>query len=324
MKRWILLTLLALACFVLGVAATLGWMIAGDTPHRPGSGAPAVTAIQPSDAPAPLSIAARDGAPLKYRLYAGDPAKIVVLVHGSTGSSLDMDAVARALQAAGATVYSISLRGHGGSGTRPGDVSYVGQLEDDLADLAKALDIERPRVKRTLIGFSAGGGFALKVASGPQWRLFDNYIAVAPYFVLDPASREARNNGWVAVATLRVRTIRLLAALGLKDLEQLVVASYAVSPTPDELHTPDYTYRLLMSLRLDRDWRAALMRIQAPTRVIVGAGDALVKINQTIGFEMLNPRVELRVLPALEHLDMVTTPAALAEIVAVWRALNAP
>ena len=36
--------------------------------------------------------AARDGTRLKYRAYPGDDGNIVVLVHGSSGTSASMDA----------------------------------------------------------------------------------------------------------------------------------------------------------------------------------------------------------------------------------------
>src|SRR5262245_7393831 len=68
-----------------------------------------------AELPRRQSLIARDGAPLYYRLYPGRPDRLVVLVHGSTGSGVEMHKVAQALQAAGASVYAISLRGHGGS-----------------------------------------------------------------------------------------------------------------------------------------------------------------------------------------------------------------
>ena len=37
---------------------------------------------------------------------------------------------------AGCETYAVDIRGHGGSGTR-GDITYIGQLEDDLADLVR-------------------------------------------------------------------------------------------------------------------------------------------------------------------------------------------
>ncbi len=45
-------------------------------------------------------IAARDGAPLTYRLYPGRADRAVVLVHGSSGSSISMHKLAQALQQA--------------------------------------------------------------------------------------------------------------------------------------------------------------------------------------------------------------------------------
>lgn len=79
-----------------------------------------------AELPQRQSLKARDGAPLNYRRYPGQADQAVVLVLGSTGSGLEMHKFAQALQAAGATVYAISLRGHGGSGTTNGDVSYRG------------------------------------------------------------------------------------------------------------------------------------------------------------------------------------------------------
>jgi len=53
------------------------------------------------------------------------------------------------------------MRGHGESGSR-GDIAYIGQLEDDLDDFMKqVLEVEKGV---TLIGFSGGGGFALRFA----------------------------------------------------------------------------------------------------------------------------------------------------------------
>ena len=57
------------------------------------------------------------------------------MVHGSSGSSGGtIHAVSQALSARGVETFAIDIRGHGGSGTR-GDIAYLGQLEDDMADL---------------------------------------------------------------------------------------------------------------------------------------------------------------------------------------------
>ena len=103
--------------------------------------------------------------------------------------------LAQALQAAGATVYAVSLRGHGGSGTANGDVSYLGQLDDDLADLVKGLGLDKPGLHRTLAGFSSGGGLVLRIAGGRQAGLFDDYLAISPYIAQDFAHQQAQLGG---------------------------------------------------------------------------------------------------------------------------------
>ena len=44
----------------------------------------------------------------------------------------------RRLAAHGVETFAVDMRGHGTSGTR-GDIGYVGQLEDDLADFVAVL-----------------------------------------------------------------------------------------------------------------------------------------------------------------------------------------
>src|SRR3546814_16323875 len=74
-----------------------------------------------------------------------------------------MHILARALQSMPdpPTVYALDIRGHGQSGPLRGDIAYVGQLEDDLADFLAASRIDHPAAQWTLIGFSSGGGFTL-------------------------------------------------------------------------------------------------------------------------------------------------------------------
>jgi pimeloyl-ACP methyl ester carboxylesterase len=87
------------------------------------------------------------------------------------------------LNAAGTTVYKPDLRGHGGSGKR-GDIDYIGQLDDDIVDLIATIRAEHVNAALTLIGFSAGGAFTIRIAGGPHGDLFNRYI------VIDPAWRE--------------------------------------------------------------------------------------------------------------------------------------
>jgi pimeloyl-ACP methyl ester carboxylesterase len=124
------------AVVLLVVSAGFGGVISlstpGELPRLPaGDSLPGMSAWNWAELPAVQRVAARDGAPLAYRVYPARPDRAVVLVHGSSSASISMHTTAQALQAVGATVYSISLRGHGGSGTAIGDTSYRDQLDDD-------------------------------------------------------------------------------------------------------------------------------------------------------------------------------------------------
>lgn len=102
---------------------------------------------------------ARDGARLAFRAYAPatSPAKgSAVLVHGSSASSSSLHLLAKGLSRAGYAVYALDIRGHGESGPK-GQITYIGQLEDDVEDFLEAV---QPVGPRTLVGFSSGGGFA--------------------------------------------------------------------------------------------------------------------------------------------------------------------
>src|SRR5271167_4748098 len=111
-------------------------------------------AVDRSTMPALERFSARDGTELSYRHYpARGPAsgKIAILVHGSSGSSIAVHALADALAGRGVETYAPDIRGHGGSGTR-GDVVFVGQLENDLEDLVAVVRKASPQEPLTLLG----------------------------------------------------------------------------------------------------------------------------------------------------------------------------
>jgi pimeloyl-ACP methyl ester carboxylesterase len=315
----------ALFALPLVVVAVLSAAIAFDSPARlpavPGGGViPGSAEWSPAEIPEQRRITARDGAPLMYRYYPGDPTRVVVLVHGSTGTSLDLHKLALALQAAGGTSYAVSLRGHGGSGTGIGDVSYIGQLDDDMVDLLKSLGIDKPGVRRTLIGYSVGGGFALRLASGPHHALFDDYIAVAPYIATYRDLLRRHLGGWANVSTFRNAALDLLDGIGLPWFQELPAERYAVDPTPSDKRTPAYSYRMLRSLHIDYYWRSALRRISEPTVILTSDADDLSNASRYTHLD--NPHVQIGALPSLEHDELLTSRSSLTVIVATWRRLT--
>jgi non-heme chloroperoxidase len=319
------LIFIALGVLVLIVVSAFAAVIAFDSPAVPpvlaaGESIPGMAQWNFAELPKVQTLKARDGAPLNYRLYPGRTDRTVVLVHGSTGSGVEMLKLAQALQAAGATVYAISLRGHGGSGTANGDVSYRGQLDDDLADLVKGLGLDKPGVHRTLAGFSSGGGLVLRIAGGPQAGLFDDYLAISPYIAQDSPTNKPNSGGWASVASPRIMALSLLDGFGLPWFQGLPAVHFATAAKADNNRTPVYSFRLLASLQLGRDWRAVLARIGAPTQIVVGADDELFNADQFQPMmQAINPRIGVTVVPNQGHLSMIADPAAVTAIAATWR-----
>jgi non-heme chloroperoxidase len=323
--------LISACILVLVVVGAFAGVIAFDAPTAPpvlaaGNSIPGIAQWNFAELPKPQSLKARDGAPLNYRVYPGRadraPEHVVLLVHGSSGTNASMLKLAQALQAAGATVYSISLRGHGGSGTVNGDISYHGQLDDDLADLVKGLGLDRPGVRRTLAGFSAGGGFVLRTAGSRQAGLFNDYLAISPYIAQDSPTNKPNSGGWAGVAVPRIIALSLLDGLGLPWFQGLPAVHFATDAKASDTRTPVYSFRLAASLQLGRDWRAVLARITAPTQIVVGANDELFNAD---GFQpmlqAINPRIGVTVVPNQTHLAMIGDPAAVAAVASAWRKL---
>jgi alpha-beta hydrolase superfamily lysophospholipase len=326
---------IAFGVLVLIAVGAFAAVIAFDSPAAPpvlaaGNSIPGIAQWNFAELPKLQSLNARDGAPLNYRVYPGRsdrapervPERVVVLVHGSSGTNASMLKLAQALQAAGATVYSISLRGHGGSGTANGDISYLGQLDDDLADLVKGLALDRPGVRRTLAGFSSGGGFVLRIAGSRQAGLFDDYLAISPYIAQDSPTNKPNSGGWAGVALPRVIALSLLDGLGLPWFQGLPAVHFATDAKASDTRTPVYSFRLAASLQLGRDWRAVLARITAPTQIVVGASDELFNADRFQPMlQAINPRIGMTVVPNHSHLAMIGDPLAVAAVAAAWRKL---
>ena len=82
--------------------------------------------------------------------------RAAILVHGSSGGSRrHIHALAEAIAARGVETFAVDMRGHGASGTR-GDIGYLGQLEDDLADLVGRSAPRGRSAPLTLVGHSVG------------------------------------------------------------------------------------------------------------------------------------------------------------------------
>jgi pimeloyl-ACP methyl ester carboxylesterase len=252
---------------------------------------------------------------LAYRHYPArgeGSGKTAILVHGSSGSSAAVHALADALAAHGVETYAPDIRGHGGTGTR-GDIAYLGQLEDDMADLV-ALVRKTSGEPITLLGHSAGAGFALRMASSPVKDQFARTILLAPYLGYDAPTNRPQSGGWASADLPRFFALAMMHRIGVDCCEALPVLAFAVPPNSERILAPTYSYRLMRNFAT-RGYKGDLAATAKPVTLISGAEDELMLSDKYAdAVHAILPSVEVKLIDGVNHMGVVSTPKAVNEI----------
>jgi alpha-beta hydrolase superfamily lysophospholipase len=271
-------------------------------------------AVDHSTMPGVERFQARDGTWLAYRHYpprAATAGSVAVLVHGSSGSSVSIHALADALAAHGVETYAPDIRGHGASGAR-GDIVYLGQLEDDLSDLVGEIRKTHPAAPLTLLGHSSGGGFALRIAGSPIQNLFVRTVLLAPYLGYDAPSSRQDAGGWASPDIPRFIGLSILRRLGVVCCESLPTIAFAVPPNSSAILASTYSYRLMRNFGTTRDYREDLAAASKPVALFAGAADELMfpdKYGDAMG-----QHATVRLIEGVDHMGIVSDPAAVSAI----------
>jgi len=322
MAFWQILTwpLAAVGVATLAFAAMLAQPV---KPPPPLESIHAGAMAMPKDGKPDLSrFQARDGTWLAYRLYpAADGGRdhLAIVYHGSSASSDEMNATALALTKAGFAAVAVDTRGHGASGSR-GDISYIGQLEDDLADLVAHLRGDYPAARLTLVGHSSGGGFVLRAAAAPVGASFDRFVLLAPYLgYRAPTNRPSEGKGlWASPDIPRIIALTILDRLGVDWAQSLPAIAFANRPEAAMATVSRYSYRLLNDYGPPQDWQGALRGAAGKVELIAGLDDELMDAEAyQRAVAPLGVRVTL--LPGVDHVGIVYQPAALDAIVEAAR-----
>ncbi len=307
------------ACILLLLACALGLAIALGGPVQPAP-LPSINdpfkAVDFSGMPPVQRFTARDGAQLGFRRYpsAVDGGKgSVVLIHGSSASSNSMHSIAKGFAQAGYTAYALDVRGHGGSGSK-GQIAYIGQLEDDLADFMQSV---HPAAPVTLAGFSSGGGFALRFAGERRQKLFSNYLLLAPYLHYAAPTIRPGTGGWVKVGMPRMIALTILNRMGITAWNDLPVLNFALDEKAREFLTPSYSFALAQNFQPWPDYRANLRAARQPMEVLVGAQDELFHADRfSEAFSKAGRPLRVTLVPAVTHITLTLEPAAIRAAVA--------
>ena len=269
-----------------------------------------------SDLPPLQPYTARDGTRLVFRAYASSPEpaeESVVLIHGSSAHSASLHPLTRSFGQAGYAAYALDMRGHGESGTQ-GQIDYIGQLEDDLEDFLRATE---PPGERVLLGFSSGGGFALRFAASDRQDLFDRYVLLAPFLHQDAPTARPGAGDWVAVGIPRLIGLTILNRFGLTQLNSLPVQAFALGAEARRFLTLTYSYALATNFRPHDDYRADMVAAERPLRVLVGEDDELFHAEQFRPvFEAAGRPAPVQTLPGVSHIGLTLEPMAIRAVVA--------
>ena len=263
---------------------------------------------------------ARDGTMLGFRHYpASGPAtgRAAIVIHGSSGSSgTTIHALSGTLAAHGVETYAVDIRGHGASGTR-GDIGYVGQLEDDLADFVAVVRKTAPTAPLTLIGHSAGGGFALRVAGSPIQDLFARTVLLAPYLGYNAPTNRPNSGGWASADIPRIIGLLALRAIGVTCCDALPVLAFAVPPNSEKVLVATYSDRLMRNFANHPDFRSDLAAATKPLTIISGADDELMLADKYIeAVRGVTPPVDVKLIDGVNHMGIVSAPKAVSDIAA--------
>ncbi len=261
------------------------------------------------------SYVARDGTELSYRYYSAETKTILILLHGSGWHSRYLSRMGQYLSSNNlAQVYTPDLRGHGESPRRRGDIDYLGQFEDDIADLVSEIKTESPSVSILLAGHSSGGGLALRIAGGRYKESFDGYLLLAPFLKYNAPTTRPNSGGWAQPFTRRIIGLEILNSIGITAFNYLDVIRFNFPQhLRDGTETDTYTYQLNKSYA-PLDYERDLQTIRKPLKVIVGASDEAFYAEQFAPVIEQFSQGDLVVIPEVGHLDIVENDEVLGEI----------
>lgn len=276
--------------------------------------------------PAGLShVPMRDGLKLPVRLYpsVAAAAPLVVLVHGSGWHGLQFDTLARALQPL-ADVVVPDLRGHGQAPATRGDVGYIGQLEDDLADLITAR--RKPGQKVVLAGHSSGGGLVVRMAGGPHGQGIDAAVLLAPFLKYNAPTTRPNSGGWAHPLSRRIIGLSMLNMLRITALNHMTVIEFAfpaavLDGPMGATATRAYSFALNTSYAPRGDYLADIARLPVFLLIAGTADEAFVADGYQPLMAGVNDKGTYRLIDGVSHLDVVNAPQTVVAFRAFLQAL---
>ncbi|MCH8568392.1 MAG: alpha/beta hydrolase [Balneolales bacterium] len=239
-----------------------------------------------------------------YR-FAKQSDNTIILIHGVGSNAYLYNKTAGLLQeATQAEVYAIDLRGHGQSEGNSGDVDYINQYVDDLADIIDTIRKEKPNGKIIIAGHSMGGGVALRYAMEKQYEKADGFLLFAPLighnspaFPQEQGSDNIAEEPFMKIHIERIIGLTMLNEIGNHDYDSLPVMFFNL---PEAVPLRNYSYRANKSMAPD-DYVAGLNAVNRPLLVLMGSNDEAFSSAATKEAILENSNGEIHIIDGSTH-----------------------
>lgn len=245
----------------------------------------------------------------------------VILIHGVASNAWFYNTTAGLLQeATQAEVFAIDLRGHGKSEGKDGDVDYINQYADDLADIIKTIRKQKPKGKIIIAGHSMGGGVALNYAMQKNKTKIDGYILFAPLLGHNspaiqqtPPTEADSTEPFMKIHFARIIGLKMLNETGNHSNDSLPVLFFNL---PENFPTRKYTYRANMSMAPE-DYKKALRSVYEPMLVLIGNKDEVFNAEAMKKAVTENSQAVIRIIEGTTHNGIRNNPQAF-EFIKKW------
>jgi len=254
------------------------------------------------------SYSCRDGSTLPYRYYPAESQRVVILLHGSSSHSQYLMPLAQYLSSENlAHVYTPDLRGHGISPAKRGDLDYINQMEDDLADLITFVRETHPSAQIVIAGHSSGGGLAIRFAGSRYNDMADAYVLLSPFLKYNAPTIKDHSGDWAQPYIARIIGLGMLNTIAITIFNHLPVMDYNLPPQKRYgSETLSYSFNLMAGFA-PRDYTKDLLKIHQPALLICGKADETFDA-QAFKPEMNKycPKCEVVLLDGVTHMGVVT------------------
>ena len=239
---------------------------------------------------------------LKYYYQIQGVGEPLLLLHGGLGQ-IEMFGPVIPMLAKNRQVIGVDLHGHGRTGLGDRKINLI-DIGNDLAEILTQLGYKQVDV----LGYSMGGGVALRLAVQHPEKVRRLVIASAPY----------AKAGFYPEMLPQQESVSSAMAEAMKETP--MYKSYvAIAPKPEEF--PKLLDRMGELMRADYDWSEDVKKLQMPVMLMYGDSD-MIRLDHVVSFYNLlggglkdagwnrehMSKNRLAILPGLTHYELFLSP----------------